>query len=281
MKKYVTFLFVVILVTVSISGCSSGKEIGEYSFGGSTTLEPIITSAIEVFEQKHVGVKLSYDAQGSSAGIKGVTDGIYTLAGASRELNDDEKAEGLVEKAIALDGIAVIVNGETGIEDLTLSQVAEIFSGEIRNWKDIGGSDVPIVVINRDEASGTRSSFKELVLDKVFGKDKDTQFIAEGVVTDSNGDMVVKVGTTPGAIGYCGLGYINEAVTKGAIAIKIDGVEPTDENVLNNRFPIARKLNVVSKGELQGGSVEKQFVDFLLSEEGQGIISENGFIGLR
>ena len=279
-KLFLPLLLFAILTIVFITGCSTNNR-EDYSFGGSTTLEPIFTTAIESFSPKGQDVKLSYDAQGSSAGIKGLQDGIYTLAGASRELKDEEKSEGIVSTPIAIDGIAIIINEDAGVSNLTLEQVANIFAGDIDNWSQVGGNDMEITVINRDEASGTRSAFKEMVLDSVLGRESDPQFVEEAIVTDSNGDMVVKAGSTPGGVGYCGFGYIEEAKNAGAVPVSIDEIEATEENVIDGKYPISRKLNIIHREDLAKDSIEAQFIDFLLSSDGQAIVEENGFIGLE
>jgi phosphate transport system substrate-binding protein len=253
---------------------------GTYNFGGSTTVEPIALAAIEEFEELYPDVKISYDGTGSSTGIQGVLDGTYSLGAASRDIKEEEKQSGAVAIPIALDGIAVIANENVDVADLSLEQLAKIFTGEITNWKEVGGSDNPIVVVNRDEASGTRGAFSEMVLEEALGKDPEPTFIAEAVTTDSNGDMITKVGTTPNAIGYCGFGYIEQAKDAGAKTISIEGVQPEIDTVADGSYPISRYLNFVSNGELQEGTLEKEFIDFLLSDEGQAIVEDEGFIRL-
>lgn len=260
------------------STSSEGDFAGTYNFGGSTTVEPIALSAIEEFEDLYPDVKISYDGTGSSTGIQGVLDGTYSLGAASRDIKEEEKQNGAVSIPIALDGIAVIVNDSVDVVDLTLEELAKIFTGEITNWKEVGGSDNPIVVVNRDEASGTRAAFFEMVLEKALGKDPEPTFIAEAITTDSNGDMITKVGTTPYAIGYCGFGYIEQVKDAGAGTLNIDGVEPVIDTVIDGSYPISRYLNFVSNGELQEGTLEKEFIDFLLSDEGQSIVEDEGFI---
>lgn len=251
---------------------------GSYNFGGSTTVEPIALAAIEEFEELYPDAKISYDGTGSSTGIQGVLDGTYSLGAASRDVKEEEKQKGAVAIPVALDGIAVIVNESVDVTDLSLEQLAKIFTGEITNWKEVGGSDNPIVVVNRDEASGTRAAFAEMVLEEALGKDPEPVFIAEAITTDSNGDMITKVGTTPNAIGYCGFGYIEQVKDAGAKAISIDGVEPVIDAVVDGSYPISRYLYFVSNGELQEGTLEKEFIDFLLSDEGQSIVEDEGFI---
>jgi phosphate transport system substrate-binding protein len=285
MKK----LFLIALVAIAAAGfafAGGGSEAkgtdtefsGSYAFGGSTTVLPIAEVAIEEFVDMHPGVELTYEGQGSSVGVQGVIDGVYALGGASRELKDSEKEKGAVATPIALDGIAVVVNGGVPVDNFSLEQVAKIFTGEIRNWSAVGGPNRAIVVVNRDEASGTRAAFQELCLDEALGKD--AKYILDAITTESNGDMVTKVGATPDAIGYCGFGYIDKARNAGAKEISVEGIDPTVDNVLSGKYPISRKLNIVHKGALKDGSLEKAFVDFLLSPDGQAIVEEEGYIAL-
>ena len=146
-----------------------GRYAGDHAMGGSTTVMPIMEAAIEGFEDEYPAANLSYDGQGSSVGVQGVLDGVYEIGGSSRMLKDNEKQAGAVATPIALDGIAVIVNSNVPLDDLSLEDVAAIFRGETGNWSRLGGPDASIVVVNRDEASGTRAAFQELVLEKVHG----------------------------------------------------------------------------------------------------------------
>ncbi|MBN2625489.1 MAG: phosphate ABC transporter substrate-binding protein [Spirochaetales bacterium] len=247
---------------------------GSFAFGGSTTLEPIIVDAIEVMQARYPGVQISYDAPGSSAGVSGAIDGTYSLGCASRELKDDEKAKGAVATPVALDGVAVVVNkASVGVDNLSLEQVSNIFAGEITNWSEVGGKDAPIVVISRDEASGTRDCFDHATF-KAIGK----KIVQTALITTGNGDMVAKVGATPNSIGYCGFGYITK--DPGAKAVTVNEVAPSEKNVLAGSYAISRKLNVISKGQFADGSFEKFFLDYLLSSEGQEIAASNKFIKL-
>lgn len=248
---------------------------GDYAFGGSTTVEPIVLAAIEEFTEVYPDVRISYDSQGSSVGVKGVLSGIYSLGGASRELKSSETESGAKSIAIALDGVAVIVNKESvNLDNLTLEDTAKIFAGEITNWKEVGGADSMIVVFNRDEASGTRDCFNGSVIKKMKKK-----FTNAAAIVTSNGDMVSKVGSTPNAIGYCGFGYISK--NPGTKAISVNTVLPEMPNVLNKTYPVSRQLNIVYKGTLAEGSLEKAFVDYLLSKDGQIIVKEEKFIPLN
>jgi phosphate transport system substrate-binding protein len=292
MKKHVMILVALLLLGTVLAGgaafaaekkaktggAMAGSFKGKYPMGGSTTCDPIFTAAIEAYAKMYPDAKLSYDAQGSSVGVTGVIDGVYVLGGSSREIKPEEMRKGAVPIAIALDGIAVIANRDLDIDNLTLEQVGRIFTGAITNWKDVGGADKAIVVVNRDEASGTRVAFGELVLNKVIGKD--AKYLADAITVKSNGEVVAKVGQTPDAIGYCGFGFIDQAKQMGAKVLSVDGVNERIDNVLSGKYPISRKLFAVSKGKLKAGTLEKAFVDFILSKDGQKIVEEAGFIAL-
>lgn len=261
---------------LSLIGCT-GKSTGlrgNYAFGGSTTVEPIINAAIPGFRERYPEVYISYDAQGSSVGIKGILSGTYSLGASSRDLKESEKSQGAQEIPIALDGVAVIVNSSIPIENLTLEQLNALYSGTITRWSELGGPDAPVVLFNRDEASGTRDCFHSLVIDPF-----DNSFTPEAAVVTSNGDMVAKIASTPYSIGYCGFGYIgSNPRTK---AVSIDGIRPTPVNVQNGSYPVSRKLIMVTNGIPADGSISKTFIDYLLSEEGQAIIAEEKFIPLN
>lgn len=280
MKKILTIALVMIIGSAAFIYAGGEKEsaqgfTGNYAFGGSTTTEPIFLAAIEEFRQAHPQARISYDSQGSSVGVQGVLKGTYTLGGASRDLKDSEAAEGAKATVIALDGVAVIVNkASVPLDNLTIKQIAGIYSGEITNWKELGGPDAGIVVFNRDEASGTRDCFNETVV-KLQGK----KFMPEAAVVTSNGDMISKVAGTPYSIGYCGFGYIDR--DPAAKALSVNSVLPREQNVLSGQYPVSRKLNAIHKGDLVSGSLEKAFVDFLLSKEGQAIVREERFITIK
>lgn len=246
---------------------------GDYAFGGSTTVQGIIAPAIEMFEQKHPDVTLSYQGVGSSNGVKGALDGSYTLGAASRELKEGELDKGAKPLPVAADVIAVVVNEDSvPLADLSNEDVAAIFAGEVTNWSELGGPDQEIPVFNRDEASGTRSVFGEKCVE-AGGYD---EFMSDATVVTSNGDMAAKVGNTPGAIGYVGLGFIDNP---GLKVLTIGGVEPSGKTAASGDYPYSRNLNVVYTGELSG--VPKAFVEYLLSEEGQAIAEEQGFIAIK
>lgn len=281
MKKIMSLLIMSIFLLNALSANGTGETssanggyTGSYAFGGSTTLEPIFMDANKVMMARYY-VQISYDAPGSSAGVSGVLDGTYTLGAASRDLKDAEIAEGAVATPVGVDGVAIVVNkASVGIENLSLEQVIAIYAGQITNWKDVGGADAEIVVLNRDEASGTRSCFKDSTVKK-----QGVGFVEDAIIVTSNGDMVAKVGSTPNSIGYCGFAYIGR--DSGTKTLSVSGVQPVEERVVDGSYAISRFLNVISKGEPAEGSFEEFYLNYLLSEEGQEIVKALKFIPLQ
>lgn len=274
MKKAI---LVIMMIAVAVTGAfaGGGQEStsglsGDYAFGGSTTVAPIVEAAIEDWQEMYPNVHISYEGVGSSTGIKGIIAGTYSLGAASRDPKDGEASQGVSKTAVALDAIAPVVNKDTvTISNLTIEQMAGIYAGEITNWSEVGGPDAEIVVFNRDEASGTFETVEKLVMG-----DKD--FMGSASVTTGNGDMAAKVGSTPYSIGYVGLGFVNE---KGLRALSLNSVEPTVENVYNKKYPVWRYLNMVHMGPLsEQGEVEQAFVEYILSEDGQALVEDLDFI---
>jgi len=248
------------------------------SMGGSTTVEPIISSAMEVYRaETDAKAELSYDAPGSSAGIRGLLDGQYDIGAASRKLKDSEISAGATPVQIATDGLAIIVNGNVPIDDISMEDAAGVFAGEITNWKDLGGPDHEIVVVNRDEASGTRGAFLELVLENVLGDD--AKFTLNALVTESNGNMATMVAQTPFSIGYASLNVLPRLREAGGKSLSVNGVKDDIENVIDGSYPISRPLNVATVGEPTGDA--KVFIDFLLSSRGQQIVEEAGYLAVK
>ena len=277
-KVFLALLFAGMIIPVCAGGQGESGGSIRLSMGGSTTVEPIITSAMEVYTAEiDPGAELSYDAPGSTAGIRGVLNGVYDLGTASRALLVNEEQQGAVLTNIALDGLAVIVHGTVPIDDISIEHLAGIFVGEIRNWKELGGPDHNIVVVNRDEASGTLGAFEELILEKVYGDDG--RFLRDALITESNGNMATMVTQTPYSIGYGSLAIIERVEDSGGKALTIGGIEDTQENVLTGKYPIVRPLSFVSFGEPSGDA--STFIDFLLSPRGQEIIIEAKYVPIR
>jgi phosphate transport system substrate-binding protein len=259
------------------AGTSSASKLsGTYTFGGSTTVQPIANVAIEQFVKANPKVKISYEGLGSGTGLKQLAEGTLTLAGSSRDLKDSETAAGLIPTVIARDAITVVVNKDISVANLSKDQLSGIYSGTIVNWKEVGGKDEPIVVVNRDETSGTYGTFKELVLDP--GK---LAFTKNAIVSKENGEVAAKVASSPGAIGYVGLGYVEQIVSAGGKALSINGIMPSVETTLDGTYPLSRNLYMVTKGAPKAGSVEKAFIDYILSARGKIIVKEAGFVPLK
>ncbi len=244
---------------------------GKISVTGSTTVLPIAQALAERYMDLNQGADIQVSGGGSSVGVTAIGEKTAEIGMASRELKDAETAKypALEPIAVARDGIAVIVHPSNTVADLTLDQVREIYAGNVTNWKDVGGQDRQIVAIGRDSASGTREFFTE----KVMGT---TSTAATMLEKNSNGAIQSSVAPNPGAIGYVGLGYVDATVR--AIPLSVDGtaVEPSIENVVNGRYPVARELYFVTSGEATG--LARDFVAFALSDEGQQIVEKEGFI---
>jgi phosphate transport system substrate-binding protein len=269
---------VALLAITAIAVAAGSSLTGKYTFGGSTTVAPIAYAAIEAFQKENPAVSITYESVGSSTGIKQLLAGTYSLAGSSRDLKPEEIAAGAKEIAIGLDGLAVVVNKSITIANLTIAQLGKIYTGSISNWKEVGGPNVPIVVVNRDETSGTFGAFWEIVCEKTYGKTP--AYRKDALVARENGEVAAKVASTPGAIGYIGMAFVDEVTKAGGKELYIDGVAPTVANVVSKKYPISRFIYLVTKGEPQAGTVEKAFVDYVLSAKGQAIVKASGYIQL-
>ena len=241
---------------------------------GSTTVLPVAQKCAEVFMQKHSEVNISVRGGGSGTGIAALIDGICDIADSSRPIKDKELNKAVergvnpVAHVIAMDGIAVIVHPSNSINKLTLNQLKDIYTGKISNWSQLGGKNQKIVVISRDAASGTFECFEKLVLKK-------QRVRPDALLQASNAAVFSVVKRTKGAIGYVGLGYLSPEVK----ALKIEGVTPSQDTVLKGTYPISRPLFMYTNGKPKG--LAKDFIDFVLSKEGQRIVKEQGFVPLK
>ena len=283
MKKVLLALVLMSLATTAIFANGNNEKqatqtITKYTFGGSSTVAPIANAAIVGFEEANPGVDVTYETTGSSVGIKNIINGTFSLAGSSRELKESEVQDGVVKTQIALDGLTVAVNKNVSISNLSMEQLANIFSGNITNWKEVGGEDMPIELIVRDETSGTYGSFTEIVIQDTLGKTASQA--KKAIVAKENGEVATKIASTPGAIGYIGMGFASIVTNKGGKEVSIDGVLPTIDNVIDKAYPISRSLYIVTVGTPEEGSVEQLFLSYLLSDAGQDIVAEKQFIPL-
>ncbi|HRY53608.1 MAG TPA: phosphate ABC transporter substrate-binding protein [Spirochaetia bacterium] len=268
---------IAVLILALAAGASAFAQLsGSYTFSGSTTVAPIAFAAIEQFQKANPGVKISYEAVGSGAGLKALAAGTASLAGSSAELSKEQLDSGLKPVTIALDGLSVVVNKNIKLSNITTDNLAKIYHGDIVNWKDVGGPDLPIVVVNRDESSGTYVAFWEIVCQKPFGKA--IAYTKNAIVAKENGEVAAKVASTPGSIGYVGMAFVEEVTKAGGRNLMVNGVADTIANVVAKKYPISRQLYLVTKGEAAAGSVEKAFIDYVLSPKGQAIVKSVDFI---
>lgn len=234
---------------------------GEITEAGSTTVQPVAESLAAAFMEMYPDVTVVIQGGGSSTGVKSAAEGTVDIGAASRELKESEIGT-VVEHVLARDGIAIVVHASQTVSALTSEQVMQIFSGEITNWSEVGGADETINVVAREEGSGTRAAFEEMVMG-------DALITATAILQPSNGALRTTVAGDENSIGFLSFGYIDDSIT----ALSIDGVAGTVENAKNGTYPIVRPLLFLTKGEPEG--IVKAFIDFCLSSEGQAIVAED------
>ncbi|MCQ2460322.1 MAG: phosphate ABC transporter substrate-binding protein [Ruminococcus sp.] len=232
-SRIMSAAFALILAASSMTGCGETAE-KSVSTDGSTSMEKVIGYLSEAYMADNADVKVTYNPTGLGAGIQAVQEGRCDIGLSSRNLKDEE-AQNLKAEVVAIDGIAVIVNTSNTVTDLTVDEIAQIYTGEITNWNELGGKDSPIVCIGREAASGTRDGFES-----VTGTSDNCKYSQE---LTSTGDVVQTGSTNPNAIGYASLASVGDTVT----AVSVDGVYPTNETILNGSYKIQRNFNLVTK----------------------------------
>jgi len=241
------------------------------TIAGSTTIQPLAELFAEEFMAKNSNVRVDVQGGGSSVGVKAAGQKTADIGMASREIKDSEMTEFPEIKVfvIARDGIAIVANADVAVDNLTIEQIKGIFGGTITNWKEVGGADANIIVVSREEGSGTRSAFEEMVLGE------EVLMTETAILQPSNGSIRTTVSTTPNAVGYLSFGYLDDTVK----AISVEGVAPTEENASNGTYPVVRPLNMITFGEPQG--IVKSFLDYILSDMGQGIVANEGYLPVK
>lgn len=244
---------------------------GELNLVGSTTVQPVAERLAEAFEVLHPEVVINVQGGGSSVGVTSAGQATTDIGMASRDVRQSEFDEfpALVVHTIARDGIAIIANTGVTVGDLTIEQVRGMFSGAIVNWAEVGGTDTPIVVVSREEGSGTRGAFEEMVMGE------DVLMTGSAILQPSNGAVLTTVSSTPASIAYLSFGYIDSTIR----TISIDGVQPTPENAANGSYSVVRPLNMVTSGE--PGDLARAFIDFIYSEDGQAIVVAEGYLSVN
>ncbi len=253
------------------NGDTTGADLsGTITLSGSTSMEKLANALCESFMEKYPNVTATAEFTGSGAGIEAVIAGTVDIGDSSRNLKDEEKANGAVENIVAIDGIAVVVDPANQVPGLTKDQLISIYKGEVTNWSEVGGADAPIVVIGREAGSGTRGAFEEIL------KIEDACAYANEL--DSTGAVMAKVATTPGAIGYVSLDVVDDSV----IALPLDGVEATAENIKAGNYFLSRPFVMATKGEISEQSeLVRAWFEYVLGEEGQAVAAQVGLITVK
>ena len=278
--KLMVGALLVTMVGATFVGCGSNSSEGEnntasnkdsvtISISGSTSVGPLMEKIQEKYEEENNNITLEIQQNGSGAGIKDVISGISEIGMSSRELKDEEKTS-VQGTTVAYDGIALLVNPENTVKNISLEDVKKIYTGEITNWKDLGGDDSPIVVVSREEGSGTRDAFQEIV-----GYESE-ELTKDATISDGSGAVKTTVAGNENAIGFASFEYIDNTVS----ALSVDNVEPTAENVKAGEYKISRPFLLVTKEDTltENG---KALIDFVLSSEGQQIVADNKLITLE
>ena len=265
MKKFASLMLVAVLALSVMAGCSQ-KTSGTVTTDGSTSMEKVIGALGEAFEAQNDRVTFTYNPTGSGSGIQAVLEGRCDIGLSSRNLKADESAQGLTGTVLAYDGIAVIVNPDSPISDLDVDTIARIYTGEITNWKDIGGQDAEIVLIGREAGSGTRDGFESIT-----GTSDNCQYRQE---LTSTGDVITAVSQNPDAIGYASLASVKDTVR----ALTVSGVAPTEDTVKDGSYVIQRPFVLVTKTDTSLSAPAQKFFDFVTSPDAVELISNAGAV---
>ena len=276
MKKIIK-LCLALLVMMSLVACSgkseneSGHESGleSVSTDGSTSMEKVIGALGESFMNNNEGVNFTYNPTGSGSGITAVSEGRCDIGLSSRALKDEEKAGGLAETVLAYDGIAIIVNNDNPVTNISLEDLTKVYTGEITNWKDLGGNDGEIVLIGREAGSGTRDGFETITNTKDLCKYRQE--------LTSTGDVITTVSTNPDAIGYASLASVKDNVK----ALTVDGVSPTEATIKDGSYAIQRPFVLVTKDGVTLSKTAQSFFDFATSSDANEIITAAGCVPVK
>jgi len=263
MKKVIMIAAALMLTLSLLAGC--GKTTGKVTTDGSTSMSKVMGALGESF-QNETGISFTYNPTGSSAGIAAVQEGRCDIGLSSRSLKAEEKEAGLSETVLAYDGIAIIVNTENPVSDLSLETIAAIYKGEITNWSEIGGSDLEIVLIGREAGSGTRDGFESITETEDM-----CQYRQE---LTSTGDVITAVSQNPAAIGYASVASIKDTVK----AVTVNGVAVTEENIKDGSYAVQRPFVLVTKANSKLSDNAQKFYDYVTSPDASDIISAAGAV---
>ena len=277
MKKIISLMVVAVLLVAALAGCGTtntdtpkdnGQVSGTVSTDGSTSMEKVIGFLSEAYMDENSAVKVTYNPTGSGSGIKAVQAGSCDIGLASRDLKPEEATD-LNGTVVAIDGIAMIVNKENPVKDLTIEQIAALYKGEITNWSEVGGADAPVVLIGREAASGTRDGFESIT---------DTEDACKyNQELTSTGDVVQTVSSNPNAIGYASLASVKDTVK----LISVEGVTPSTETIQNGSYKIQRNFVMVTKKNAELSPAAKSFFEFATSSAADEWIIEAGAVPVK
>lgn len=264
MKKILSMMMTLLLILPVMTGCSN-EGSKSVTTDGSTSMQKVIGGLGEAF-QSETGISFTYNPTGSGSGIQAVSEGRCDIGLSSRELKEEEKNSGLVGTVLAYDGIALIVNTENTVVDLTLEQIAKIYTGEIKNWSEVGGKDQEIVLIGREAGSGTRDGFEAIT-------DTEDKCAYRQQLT-STGDVITAVSQNPGAIGYASVASVKDTVK----VVRVDGVTPSEETIKNGSYVVQRPFLLVTSSNTELSESAQKLFDYITSEQAKSIISDAGVV---
>lgn len=269
MKKWMALALIALVTAVFMSGCGEKKVSGTVATDGSTSMEKLIGILGEKFSEDNPGISFTYNPTGSGSGITAVLEGRCDIGLSSRNLKDEEKAKGLKGTVLALDGIAMIVNKDNPVSDLSMEQISAIYKGEITNWKEVGGADAAIVVIGREAGSGTRDGFESIT------KTKDACAYRQELT--STGDVIATVLQNPGAVGYASIASVKDTVK----TLSVGSVLPSEETIRDKSYVIQRPFILVTKEDAKLSEAARLFFDFITSEAAGAYIKEAGAVSVK
>lgn len=277
MKKIITYVLCMATAVALLASCGnsgggdkggSGAVSGNVSTDGSTSMEKVIGALGESFMQNNSGVNFTYNPTGSGSGITAVAEGRCDIGLSSRALKDEEKAKGLNETTLALDGIAIIVNPQNKVSDLSVEEIAKIYTGEITDWSEVGGSSGEIVLIGREAGSGTRDGFESIT------KTEDNCKYRQELT--STGDVITTVSQNPNAIGYASLA----AVQKSVKTLSVNGIKPSESTVKSGKYVVQRPFVLVTKKDTKLSDAAQKFFDYATSKDAADIIAKAGAVAV-
>lgn len=297
MKKVISILLVLVLALGVFTACSNEEDPAEtsgnnesttndaatnedsgealsgiVSTGGSTSVEKVMTALIYQFQEDNPDVTINYEMNGSGDGIKNTISGMYEIGHSSRDLKTDGTEDGLVATAYAIDGIAVVVHQDNEVESLNADQLRDIYTGAITNWKDVGGKDAPITVVTREASSGTRSAFAEII---GLEEDDATAIVASATTCDSTGAVQTTVSQNDNAIGYMSFSDVDTTKVK---TVQFDGVEISTETLKDDSYKLKREFYLVTKEGATLSAAAQAFIDFVMSDAGQQLVTDNNLL---